>query len=327
MNIVYATSDLYSKPALISLKTVLDNNRHVDDIQIYYIECNVSEENKVLFVNLANEYGRNIHFIPMPEQLDKIGGFVRNHPIVYSYCYLQDILPQEVKKVLLLEADAIVVDSLVEMYKTDLGENYFGAVDDMIDRGIKKRLGIRQNSPYVNCGIILFNLKKMREDDFTSQITPIITEGKVRRFFEVQDEMNVLAESKVKVLPLRCNVCSHVFFFDYDNLIRYRHPSTKYSRTEYEDAAQHPIIVHFTKIKLAQTRPWIKGCSHPYREYYLNAKNHTALADMALWEDQRNTISKLAEMAYKKGAKKFVVTLLGIFRSFVISFSYLYRYM
>ena len=312
---------------MISLKTVLDNNRHVTDIQIYYIECNVSEENKRLLVDLVDEYGRAIHFIPMPEWLNKVGGFVRNHPIVYCYCYLQDILPQEVEKVLLLEADAIVVDSLVEMYETELGESYFGAVDDMIDRGIKRRLGIQQDSPYVNCGIILFNLKKMRDDDFTSQITPIITEGKVRRFFEVQDEMNVLSEKKVKVLPLRCNVCSHVFFLDYDNLIRYRHPSTKYTREEYEDASQHPIIVHFTKFKLAQTRPWIQGCSHPYREYYLNEKKHTSLANMALWEDRRNAISKFAEAVYKKGAKKFVITLLGIFRSFVISFSYLYRYM
>ena len=37
MNIVFATSDLYSKPAHITLKSMLMNNVNVDDITVYYV--------------------------------------------------------------------------------------------------------------------------------------------------------------------------------------------------------------------------------------------------------------------------------------------------
>lgn len=124
MNIVFATSDLYSKPALVTIKTLLMNNTNVSELNIYYVENGVSDKNKRLITQLVDTYHRNIMFIPMPEEYLSIEGLMRTNAIVYSYCFFQDILPQTVDKVILLEGDSIVTDDLTEMYNMNLDGYY-----------------------------------------------------------------------------------------------------------------------------------------------------------------------------------------------------------
>ena len=87
MNIVFATSDLYSKPALVTIKTLLMNNTSVEDLNIYYVENNVSDENKKMITDLVKTYQRKIIFIPMPKEYLSIEGLMRTNAIVYSYCF------------------------------------------------------------------------------------------------------------------------------------------------------------------------------------------------------------------------------------------------
>lgn len=329
MNVVYATSDLYSKLALISIKTLLMNNVNVDEIHIYYVEHGVSDENKELLRALVEEYKRTIDFIPMPESFSQIEGIMRADHVVYSYCFFQDILPKDVDKVLLLEGDSIVVGDLTELYSMDITDYYFAAADEMQNGNIKRRLGLKTESPYVNCGILLFNLKKMREEQYSEKIAKIIRSCKSKIFFEVQDEMNVAAEGKVKIMPLRFNAYTAVYLFDYYNMLRFRRPpgnSARYTKEEFEEARNHPVIVHFVKTKLMQPRPWIENCSHPYTQYYLNVKAQTALADMELWPDKRGFMSRLLGGLYAKGMKRMIATSLGLYRSFLTYFSFLYKH-
>lgn len=326
MNIVYATSDLYSKPALISIKTLLMNNVNADEIHIYYIEHRVSDENKGLLRALVKEYHRQIEFIPMPENFSQIEGIMRADHVVYSYCFFQDILPKTVDKVLLLEGDCIVVSDITELYSMDITDYYFAAADDMENKNIKKGLGLRPDSPYVNCGILLFNLKKMREEKYSEKITKIIQSGKSKLFFEVQDEMNVAAEGKIKIMPLRFNAYTMVFLFDYKNMLRFRRPTTYYTKEEFENARKNPVVVHFVKTKLMQPRPWIENCSHPYTQYYLAAKAQTVLADMDLWTDQRGFMSRFLDWVYTRGLKRMIASSLGLYRLFLTYFSFLYKH-
>lgn len=326
MNIVYATSDLYSKPALVSIKTLLMNNINVDEIHIYYVEHGVSDENKGLLRALVEEYHRQIDFIPMPESFSQVEGIMRADHVVYSYCFFQDILPKNLDKVLLLEGDSIVVGDLTELYGMDITDYYFAAADDMQNKNIHKRLGLKPDSPYVNCGILLFNLNKMREEKYSEKIARIIRNGRSKLFFEVQDEMNVAAEGKIKIMPLQYNAYTLVFLFDYKNMFRFRRPSTYYTKEEFENARKNPVVVHFCKTKFMQPRPWIKNCSHPYTKYYLDAKDQTVLADMELWPDKRGLMSRFLGWLYARDMKRLVAMSSGLYRLFVTYFSFLYRY-
>ena len=294
MDIVFATSDLYSKPAMVTITSLLMNNTSVKDIHIYYVENGVSDDNKALLVELVEkQYGRKIDFIPMPESLNQISGLLRTNAIAYSYCYFQDILPDYVEKVLLLEGDTIVVDKLDEFYDTDIDDYYLAATDDLQSEYCKEKLGLQKDSPYFNSGVMLLNLRKMRADDISNEITKVIQSGRAKFLYEVQDEMNVLFEGKFKLLPPKFNCTTAIFLFDYKDMKRYRWPSTCCTEKEFIEAREHPVVVHFTKNQIIQSRPWIKECSHPYREYYLNVKADSPAKEMPLWNSGRKISNKI----------------------------------
>ena len=97
MNIVMTSSDLYSKLAITTFKSLFINNKDVDEIVIYYIGDKLTDESRNNLINLVNEYdsaehGRKIIFAPMPDHFDKLTGSNRNGQTVYCYCYFQDLL-------------------------------------------------------------------------------------------------------------------------------------------------------------------------------------------------------------------------------------------
>jgi lipopolysaccharide biosynthesis glycosyltransferase len=325
MNIVFATSDLYSRPALITIKTLLMNNKNVEELNIYYVENGVSEENKTLISRLVESYKRNIVFIPMPEEYLSIKGLIRTNAIVYSYCFFQDILPKKVEKVILLEGDSNVTDDLSEMYDIDLDGYYLGAADDLQSKWYKRKLGMKDDSPYFNCGIMVMNLKKWREDGVSEKLKKMINNGEAKFFYEVQDELNVLMEGQIKILPPKFNCTTAVYLFDYEMMKIYRKPSTYCNKVDFEYSKKHPLVVHFTKNQIIQPRPWIKDSTHPYKEYYEAAKKDTSLANMELWDANRGVANKVAYALYSKGAKRLLAHMLGWIHSFLYPM-FLYRF-
>ena len=46
MNIVYYSSDLFSEMCGVAIQSLCENNKDADDINIYVVEDNISDENK-----------------------------------------------------------------------------------------------------------------------------------------------------------------------------------------------------------------------------------------------------------------------------------------
>ena len=315
MNIVMTSSDLYSKLVITTFKSLFINNADVDDITIYYIGDKLTEQSKTNLINLVNEYNRKIVFVPMPEHFDNLAGSNRNGQTVFCYCYFQDLLP--VDKVLLLEGDQIVIGNIQELYDTDITDYYIAAADDLQSSLYKKKIGMKPTSPYVNCGMILYNLKKWREDGLTEKITDVLNSNQHMFFYDVQDVINYTVEGGVKILPPKFNCTTAVFLFNYKNMLRYRRPSTKCTKEEFEEGKRNPIIVHFTKNQIIQPRPWVEDCYHPYKEYYLKVRSRTVMKDEPLWKHKPDKLNKFANFLYMKVSKGLTASLLGIVHAYL----------
>lgn len=317
MNIVITSSDLYSKLAITTLKSLFINNRVADDITIYYIGDRLSNASHQNLVDLADEYNRKIIFVPMPKNFDQLTGSNRNGQTVFCYCYFQNLLPETVDKVLLLEGDQIITGDISELYNLDISSYYIAAADDLQSSMYKKKIGMREDSPYVNCGVILYNLKKWREDNLTTKITEVLNSKQHMFFYDVQDVINYTVEGGVKILPPKYNCTTAVFLFDYKDMVKYRRPSTKCSKKEYEDGKKRPLIVHFTKNQVIQPRPWVKGCYHPFKDYYMEIKNQTIMKDEPLWDYKPGKLNKFANFLYMKVSKSFTAFSLGIVHAYL----------
>lgn len=325
MNIVFATSDLYSLLALVTIKSLLQNNVDIDEINIYYIGNNLSKEHKINISKIVNEYERKIIFLDMPENLSSIGGLLRKDSIVYSYCYMSKILPVEVDKVLLIESDVLVRGNLEELYNLDISNYYLAAADDMQSKWYKKKLGIKKDSPYFNSGIMLLNLKKWREDNIVEKFDMVISENKHKFFYEVQDEMNYVFEDGVLIFSPKFNCTTSLLVFNYKNMLKYRKPSTYCSKADFEEAINNPVIVHFTTNQIIQSRPWIQNCEHKFEKEYLSIMKTTIIADMELWPNKRKKFTRLIHFIYSHISKGLVARIVGFIHSYLYP-KFLYKF-
>lgn len=128
--------------------------------------------------------------------------FDQNGPNIHGYytymtlmrAALSKVLPNE-ERVLLLDPDTIVVDDISPIWATDLTYSYFAAV-----------LETRNNDhvpPYYNAGVMLMNLRKLREDGLDERIISTINTVKYRHL--EQDVLNFLCKPFIRSLPSEYN--------------------------------------------------------------------------------------------------------------------------
>lgn len=108
---------------------------------------------------------------------------------------LTKILP-DLDKVLSLDVDTLAVKDVSDLWEIDLGDNYLAAVRE--PRKSKDRL-------YVNFGVVLFNLKLLRE---TGKDNEIINALNTRPYeFCEQDCVPELCEGKILTIDGGYNTC------------------------------------------------------------------------------------------------------------------------
>jgi lipopolysaccharide biosynthesis glycosyltransferase len=79
-----------------------------------------------------------------------------------------DFVPED--RVLYLDADTLVVGDISEFYNTDLGNNLVaGCIDTGITLQHKRKIGGSPAADYLNAGVLLMNLAKLRQMEITKK--------------------------------------------------------------------------------------------------------------------------------------------------------------
>ena len=140
MNVAYHSSNSYCPVLGTSIVSLLENNKSFDSIRIFVIEEKISEQNKDKLKAMVDSYGREIVFIPMPDvnKTQNLGlKAVRSDWIFNSYCrlFLDQILPEDVDRVLYLDSDVLILGDLQELWNIDLeGKCVAGVIDCLSEK-------------------------------------------------------------------------------------------------------------------------------------------------------------------------------------------------
>ncbi len=112
-----------------------------------------------------------------------------------------------VSKLLYLDCDIIIKGTLADIYDTDISGCYAAVVKDIgaetFPSNYNARLGIN-HSAYFNSGVMLLNLKKLRDDSIPAKLLDYRLNGK--NHYMDQDAFNVVFGERVKYLPFYCNM-------------------------------------------------------------------------------------------------------------------------
>ena len=140
-----------------------------------------------------------------------------------------------------LDGDTLVFKDLNEMYNLDFNDNYIFGMYDFLSYGVDY-LGLKSNS-YINAGVILLNLKKMREDKKVIEFINL-TNSKKQLVNYDQTLFNYLLYPKIGRMPSKYSIFN---FADKSDIEVYlRSLRTKVPIEEIEEALKNPTVVHNT---------------------------------------------------------------------------------
>ena len=174
MNIAIAVNEKFVKYACVMLTSVFENHKD-KEVQVFVLYGQVADEELQHFHNLGSKYNQKIHLVKMekkwfPEELPH----TEEWPLeVYYRLALTDILPKEIDRILYLDVDVIVKDSIWEFYNTDFQGKSLCVCPDMsalsggmsyAQRELFNEYMKEKEFQYFNSGVLLMNIGKIREN-------------------------------------------------------------------------------------------------------------------------------------------------------------------
>jgi len=277
VNIAFLIDDSYSEQLAVTLASILKNDRHNTEFKVFVIDTGISEENKNRIKKLEGNY--LIDFIPVqPEMFEDFPSIYHLKTLNYARLLLPSLVSCD--KILFLDCDLLVLDDLTELYAMDFDENYACAVrerlsDELYIKKQIKNLGIRN---YFNAGVMLLNLKKMREDDIQNKSMCFAQEHPEKILLLDQCVLNHVFEDRVKFVDKRWN---------------YQYKLNKSPKPK------NPAIIHF----VGWEKPFF-GFAHPYENLYYKYLKLTPYR-MSFWKFKQ----KMWKMFYPKFKKRICVLL------------------
>lgn len=311
VNVAYHCTDNYAQITATSILSIFENNKDMDEIDVYMIENGFTDATKDKMGKLAERYGRRIFFIAMPDFVKEYGlGLVRIKEKwgfdSYSRLFLDRLLP-DCNKVLYLDGDTIVNGSLKKLWETDLEGKSCAAALDCISEAYYKLFGLGENARYCNSGVILMDLDKWRERHIGDKVREYVNENKGYVFFMEQTVFNAVLQDQIQYLDAECNVSTLMQTMSYEELKRLRRFKYFYSREEVENAVKSPLILHMTGFFYVTNRAWNKVTDHPARYLFAEYCGRLGGGTDALQEDGRDCRTKAKDFLLRMIPKPIVI--------------------
>lgn len=264
MNVMYSCDNNYLRHAAASITSLLENNK-TENINIFLITNNIEESLQQKIKKLVNKYKQNIEFIDINLICSKLKTN-DNFPISgYARLFVSQYIT--VDKILYLDCDTIVLDSIKSLYDTDISNYYVAGIQDNPAKHLVDIIGMTENDRYLNSGVLLINLQKWREDNLEIQFNEFIERFNGKVPHHDQGIINGVCKNKILVLNPKYNCMSQLFQHTASEIKRLFNIKNYYTQSELDDALKNPVIVHY--IAKFFGRPWIKECTHPYLNEYI----------------------------------------------------------
>ena len=273
VNIVLNTDLQYVVHCCTMLSSLFENNINIK-FNIHVISGGLTASFINDIRNLVEEkYSQKLYlYIIDSEALNYFPKYKNSHisQAANYRLFVDKILPSDIDKVLYLDCDLIVNNSLEPLWSIDISDCPIAAVEDMWsgkdDNYI--RLGYDKKYGYFNSGVLLINLKWWRENNICNNFIEYLKCHDNLKFVD-QDILNGMFYNNRKLLSFKWNV--------QDGLLRRKPKVRESSMPKLQNEIKCPAIIHYT----GSRKPWDYDCINPYKESYFK------YLDMTKWKHTR----------------------------------------
>lgn len=205
---------------------------------------------------------------------------------------LPELVP-DADRVLYVDSDVVVADSLAALWGVELGDRYLAAVDNVFERHRVDRpaeLGLPPDQGYFNSGVLLLNLARMRADASSEALIELAAARGPELLWPDQDVLNLVLGARRVALAPRWNATNAI--------VNFRWADEVFAADELAAARRRPAIRHFEGPSL--NKPWHYLCDQPGRELYSEHRGATPWPRVRMegrsprnvvrrWRDRRRT--------------------------------------
>lgn len=248
----------------------LNSNKNVK-YNIYVLCNDVDLENQQKLKSYSKD-NINIYTIDAQDYIKDLPEFKNGNWHVNKSAIIKFYLPiifKDLDKILYLDSDILILKDLDELNNIDIKDYYISAVVDGFTHIINKEYLLKHkiyNKVYFNSGVMLLNLKKMRENNITEKLIDYRINNKT--FCMDQDALNFVMGAKFKKLDYKYNLQMTILeknkFEDFCKI--YNDCSSKNKK----EIIKNACILHFAD----ERKPWIFNRGYYtklYKYYYKKA--------------------------------------------------------
>ncbi len=208
----HAFTDL-ARTCLFSLK----RSAGFSHMRVFIVNRDLSDKDKARIRRLEDE-SLSVEFVSFDASLLKGAPSSKRYPIeIYFRLFAPEILPQDVERVLYLDVDTVCINSLTELYASDMSGCAIMACSHTkktLTRINAARLGVKtsEDVPYINTGVMLMDLVKLRGIVNKENIFSFIKDKGWSLMLPDQDIIMALYGTQVKSIPtMRYNLSDRIW--------------------------------------------------------------------------------------------------------------------
>lgn len=289
-HIVYASDDKFAEILGVSIVSLYENSRDMDDIIVYVLDSGISCENRDKLLTICRDYKRTeVQFITAKDISKKLEMKVatdRGSLSQYARLFVSSDLPENLGRALYLDCDIIVMQSIRELWNLDLHGKTIGALMDAFSKYYRANIDLEENDIMFNSGVMLIDLDKWRKDRVEDKLLEFISRKNGWIQQGDQGALNAVLSRDTYCFEPRFNSVTIFYDFNYKEMMLYRKPPKFYPDEQVRMAVEKPVLIHFTT-SFKSIRPWVKGCEHRYVGEWMRYKKMSPWKDNKLWDDNR----------------------------------------
>ncbi len=312
ISVVFILDNSFAMQTATSITSLLKNKNKNTFYDIYLIVNQVSDAN---LHRIKKQQSQNCQIIIKQADMKKFqnlhhyrqGGYLS----ATESALLKFDLPQILKhldKVLYLDGDVIIRSDLSPLFDIDIENYYLAAAHDTGKLYIENEF-FRKYSDYFNSGVMLLNLKKLRQDNITETLIETKKNLNDQNLMD-QNVLNVVLSSHVKLVDSRWNFLALNLYRsqkkwkieDLNRLCKTQYKSLK-------DLTKQAVIIHFS----SREKPWKYPSSFladEWLKYYKKSPYKHEKLVFAEDYQKNNFWEKL--FSVKNGKRHKLVTILGL---------------
>ncbi|WP_312813635.1 glycosyltransferase family 8 protein [Sedimentibacter sp.] len=267
MNILLTLNSNYIEQLIVMLTSLVKSNAN-ENFEVYIAHSSLDEEDIFLINSSICKDRCKIIDVKIPSGMFNEAPTTDRYPKeMYYRIFAAQYLPEFLDRILYLDPDIVVINSISSLYNMDMGDNFFAAASH-VSKSLKKineiRLDMPGDSMYINSGMMPLNLKALRENQDVQEVYDYIENKKVFFLLPDQDVINgVYADKTVHIDAMIYNLSDRYLSLYNAN------PKNISTKKDMRWIAHNTSIVHYC----GRNKPWKSGYKGELGVFYYYFEN------------------------------------------------------